>query len=243
MTLHALLGDGLRHTLRDTALELTCQQIAKPSLKQRHHTSQEEEPDTPAWGPEPTAWTLADRTGVEPVVDQMLQILAHAHLPHQSVLVTVHTGQLTDMGKDVLQTICKLEGINVTQAELHMTVNNQLCQTHDFAAQMECISESGLFPLLGCERLHWLQVEVVIEVQEVEILSSNQQVEHIVALAADLQADLDPIQLCALEELRGGEDVHQISLVQRLRWSMMQLIQHPDFEQLLVRDPNFYGIV
>lgn len=41
----------------------------------------------------------------------------------------------------------------------------------------------------------------------------NQQVQHVVALTTDLQANLHPIQLCALEELRGGKNVHQIASV------------------------------
>lgn len=39
----------------------------------------------------------ADGTRVEPVVDEMLQILAGADLMHQLVLVAVHTSQLTGM--------------------------------------------------------------------------------------------------------------------------------------------------
>lgn len=41
----------------------------------------------------------------------------------------------------------------------------------------------------------------------------NQQVQHVVALTTDLQANLHPIQLCTLEELRGGKNVHQIASV------------------------------
>lgn len=47
--------------------------------------------------------------GVEAVVDEMLQIFAHPDLSHQLVLVAVHSGQLTDMSKDVLQPISQLQ--------------------------------------------------------------------------------------------------------------------------------------
>lgn len=47
--------------------------------------------------------------GVEPVVDQMLQIFAHSDLSHQLVLVAVHACQLTHVSKDVLQPIGQLQ--------------------------------------------------------------------------------------------------------------------------------------
>ena len=113
VTLHALLGDGLCHALANTSLELTGQQVAQPALQQRDDTAQEEEPDAPARGPKAAARSLPHGARVEAVVDQMLQVLAHSHLSHQAVLVPVHTGQLTDVGEDVLQTIRQLEGIDV----------------------------------------------------------------------------------------------------------------------------------
>lgn len=39
----------------------------------------------------------------------MFQILAHPDLPHQFVLVAIHASQLTNMGKDILQSICQLQ--------------------------------------------------------------------------------------------------------------------------------------
>lgn len=52
---------------------------------------------------------------VEAVVDEMLQVLAHPNLPHELVLVAVHASQLTNMGEDVLQSICQLQGRQKTQ--------------------------------------------------------------------------------------------------------------------------------
>ena len=46
---------------------------------------------------------------VEPVVDEMLQVLAHANLSHQLVLVAVHACQLTHVGKDVLHSVSQLK--------------------------------------------------------------------------------------------------------------------------------------
>ena len=41
----------------------------------------------------------------------------------------------------------------------------------------------------------------VIQMKVVEILAMDEQVEHVVALPADLQRRLDPIELGGLEEL------------------------------------------
>mmetsp|Transcript_14739 Transcript_14739/g.38930 ORF Transcript_14739/g.38930 Transcript_14739/m.38930 type:complete len:664 (+) Transcript_14739:435-2426(+) len=243
VALHALLRDGLRYTLGHAALELPRQQVAQPTLQQRHNTAEEEEPHTPAWCPEATAGALADGARVESVVDQVLQVLAHADLPHQTVLVPVHTGQLTDVREDVLQAIGQLERVDVAQAELHMTVDHKLCQTHDLTAQMERIAEARLFALLRREGLHRLQVEVVIQVQEIEILTGDQQVQHVVTLTTHLQTDLDPVQLRALEELGGREDVHQVALVEGLRRAVVQLVEHPHLQQLLVGHTHLHWVV
>jgi hypothetical protein len=54
---------------------------------------------------------------------------------------------------------------------------------------VEGISEPALLALLGGKGLDWLQVEVVVQVQVVEVLAVDQQVEHVVALAAHLQSE------------------------------------------------------
>lgn len=46
---------------------------------------------------------------VEAVVDEMLQVLAHANLPHQLVFVAIHASQLPHVCKYVLQSICQLQ--------------------------------------------------------------------------------------------------------------------------------------
>lgn len=51
--------------------------------------------------------------GVESVINQMLQILAHSDLPHKFVLVSIHSGKLANVSKDILEAICQLESINV----------------------------------------------------------------------------------------------------------------------------------
>lgn len=58
--------------------------------------------------------------------------------------------------------------------------------------------------------LHWLQVEVVVQMQVVEILTVDQQIEHVVALPAHLQPNFHPVQLGGLEEFCGFEGSEQV---------------------------------
>lgn len=110
------------------------------------------------------------------------------------------TRKLTDVGKHVLQTICKLEGIHITKSELNVGVDNELGQSQNFSTKMEGVSESGSLSLFGRERLDGLQVHVVIQVKVVEILSVNQEIEHVVTLSADLETSFDPVEIGLLEE-------------------------------------------
>ncbi len=74
-----------------------------------------------------------------------------------------------------------------------MRVNDQLCQSQDFPTQMESVSETRLLSLFRGKGLHRFQVEVVIQMKIVEILSVDQQVEHVVTLSAYLKAGLHPV--------------------------------------------------
>lgn len=82
-----------------------------------------------------------------------------------------------------------------------MGIHDQFRQPENLSDQVERISETRLFTLLRRERLDRLQVHVVVEMQVVEILSVNQEVEHIVPLATDLETGFDPVQRGRLEEL------------------------------------------
>ena len=81
---------------------------------------------------------------------------------------------------------------------------------------MECVAKATLFALLCRESLHWLQIEVVVQMQKVQIFAMDEQIEHVVALPADLQSCFNPVKLCQLEELRLLEGAEQIALVLRL---------------------------
>ena len=147
--LDTLLRHSFGDALRVATFELTGQQVAQPAFKQRGDAAQEKEPHAPSWSPNAASRTLSNRTGVEAVVNEVLEILAHTDLPHQLVLVTVHAGQLTDVGENVLKAISQLEGIDVVETVLDVGVDDQLRQTQNFTAEMESISETRFFTLLG----------------------------------------------------------------------------------------------
>jgi len=54
---------------------------------------------------------------------------------------------------------------------------------------------------LSGQRLDRLQVEVEVQMKIVEVLAMYEQIQHVVALAADLQTDFDPVESCRLKEL------------------------------------------
>ncbi len=82
-----------------------------------------------------------------------------------------------------------------------MRVNDKLGKSQDLPAEMEGISESGLLSLLGGQGLDWLQIEVVVQMKVIQVLSVNQQVQHVIALTDNLETCLNPIKLSELEEL------------------------------------------
>ena len=82
-----------------------------------------------------------------------------------------------------------------------MRIDDKFRKTEDFSTQVEGVSESRLLSFLGGESLDGLQVHVVIEMEVVQVLSVNQEVEHVVTLSADLKTSFDPINRGSLEEL------------------------------------------
>jgi hypothetical protein len=95
----------------------------------------------------------------------MFQILCHPDLLHELVLVSVHSRKLTDMGEEVLQSVRKLESVDVTKSELDVGIDNELGQSQDFSTEMEGVSESRSLSLLGRESLDGLQIHVVIQMK------------------------------------------------------------------------------
>lgn len=54
------------------------------------------------------------------------------------------------MRENVLQSISKLESIDIPKSELDMCIDDELGETQDLTTEMECISETRLFTLLCC---------------------------------------------------------------------------------------------
>ena len=147
MGLNTLLGDGLGNTLRITSLELTRQQVTKPAFQKWYNTAHEEKPDAPARSPETDTRTLTNRTRIEAIVDEMLQVLCHSNLPHELVFVTVHAREGSDMRENILKSIRELEGVNITKPVLDMGINDELRQAKNFSTQVESIPKARLLSL------------------------------------------------------------------------------------------------
>ncbi len=116
-----------------------------------------------------------------------------------------------------------------------MAVDDQLCQAKNFTAQVKGVTETGLLTLFSCERLDGFKVEIVIEMEVVQVLSMDQQVKHVVALPADLETNLDPVEGSGLEEFGRFERSEEITFLLRLRLPVVQRIEDKVLEQLLIR--------
>ena len=71
-----------------------------------------------------------------------------------------------------------------------MAVHNELGETQDLPAEMERVTKPTLLTLLGGQCLHGLQVEVVVQMEVVQVLTVDQQVQHIVTLSAHLHTKM-----------------------------------------------------
>lgn len=83
--------------------------------------------------------------------------------------------------------------------------------------QQLTISKTRLLPLLGGKGLYGLEIEVVVKMQVVEVLTMDEQVEHVVTLSTHLQSRLHPVQRRRLEELGCLERSEQISKKKKKR--------------------------
>ncbi len=242
VALDALLGDALGDALCMAALKVARQQVAQPPLEEGHDAAKEKDPHSPHGRPEATPGPLADGPRIEAIVDEVLEVFAHADLAHQLVLVAVHACELPHVRKDVVQPIRQLVGIHVAEAKLHVRINDQLDKAQDLPAEVKGIPKAALLALLCGERLDRLEVKVVIEVEVGELFALNEQVEHVKALPADLQARLEPVQLGALKVLCLAQLRKEAPLGQRgRRLAGGEFVGHPSLEQLLVADANLDG--
>ena len=103
---------------------------------------------------------------------------------------------------------------------------------------MERITKSTLLSLLRRQCLDWLQVEIVVQMEEVKVLAMDEEIQHIVSLSTNLQASLNPIKLGKLEEFGLLKRAEQVSLVLSLGALMVQTVQDPALQEFLVADSN-----
>lgn len=141
-----------------TTFELTRQQVAEPLFQQWRNATQKEHPYAPTGCPKADTGSLADRTDIEAIINQMLQILAGSNLTHKTILVAIHAGKLTDVIKGVLQTVGELVCVNVRETILNVRIDNKLGEAEDFTHEMKGVSESRFFAFLGGECLGWFEI-------------------------------------------------------------------------------------
>lgn len=72
----------------------------------------------------------------------MLQVFAHPNLSHQLVLVAVHAGQLSNMGKDVLQSIRQLQQKARNEVN-YWNWNLSVVNKHNQTKQKFCVYENN----------------------------------------------------------------------------------------------------
>ena len=90
------------------------------------------------------------------------------------------------MADIIVQKIIYLECVDIAKPVLYMTVYNQLCESQNLSTQMEGISEPTLLSLLGGESLDGLQVEVVVKMEIIKVLTVDEQVQHVITLSTHL---------------------------------------------------------
>lgn len=78
--------------------------------------------------------------------------------------------------------------------------------------------------------------------QVIQILAMNQQVQHVVALAADLQSRFNPIESRRLEELGRLERSEQVALLLRFRAAVLQRVQNVVFQKFLIAHAHFHRV-
>ena len=208
-----------------SSFELSGEQVPKPPFHDRDDSSQEEEPDSPARRPNADSRAFADGTGVEAEVDEVFNVFAEPHLSHELVLVAVHACGIPHMSEDILQTVGQLEGINVAQSVLSVAVYNEFGKSEDLSAEVKSVTEPRLLSFFCGESLDRLEHEVVVEMQVVEVSPVDDQVQHVEALSAQLEACLDPVDLGLLKEFRRSEGFEETLLVDSFRLPLVERVQ------------------
>ena len=65
---------------------------------------------------------------------------------------------------------------------------------------MESVTEPRFLTLFCCQGLNWLEVEVVVQMQEIKIFTMDEKHEHVKPLSTNLETNFQPIHFSELEE-------------------------------------------
>ena len=110
MRLNSLFRDGFAMPL--AFLPSNCLANKLPNHRSRSGTMsrQKENPDACLHrGLETNTRAFSDRSRVKTIIYQVFQILARSYLPHQTIFVSIHPSQLSNVRENVLQTIRQLK--------------------------------------------------------------------------------------------------------------------------------------
>ena len=76
--------------------------------------------------------------------------------------------------------------VNFLMVTAPVYLNFRTTHTQNFSQHMKSVTESRFFTLFRSERFDRLEIEIVVQMQVIEILTMDEQIEHIVPLSADL---------------------------------------------------------
>ena len=102
------------------------------------------------------------------------------------------------------------------------------------------IAETQFLTFFRRQGLYGFQIEIVIQMKIIRILSMNQRIQNVVTLTADLQTDFDPIECRRLKEFRWFERSEEITFLLWFRFAMMKSIENETFQEFLTGNTNFH---
>lgn len=74
----------------------------------------------------------------------------------------------------VLEAVVELKGVDIAQTILNIAVDNELYNSKNFTAKVKGVTKTRFLTLFGGEGFDRLEIEVVVQVQVVEVLSVDQ---------------------------------------------------------------------
>ena len=169
---------------------------------------------------------------IETVTEEIATIVAETEESTEAVVAEVIAEEVVEKVAEAVTetTVAITEAVVESESDVIATVNGEKILRLSFNKRL------NVFRRMNQE------VTDVIKMQVVQTLAVNEQVEHVVALATDLQTHFNPVQLGALEELGVPQCPEQVFLVPVLGGTLFELVHHPVFQQLLVADADLDGV-